>query len=87
MACERLVRESLRVNPRALHITVNPTDELLSFISPGIPTIKKQRIEQCEAMVRENCSNHVCLRVDERKVEAVCEAIANAVQEAKAAVA
>lgn len=81
MACERLVRESLGCNPSALHITVNPTDELLPFMSPGMPTTKRQRIERCEAMVRENCANHQCLRVDERKVEAVCGAVATAVKE------
>lgn len=83
MAGERLVRESLRVNPSALHVTVNPTDNLLAdYLSPGIPAIKRQRIERCEAMVKKNCANHVCLRLDERRVEHVCKAIAAAVQEA-----
>lgn len=83
LACERLVRESLRVNPRALHVTVNPTNELLSSsLSPGMPTVKRQRIERCEALVRENCANHVCLRVSERKVDNVCQAIAEEVKNA-----
>ena len=83
LACERLVRESMRVNPRALHVTVNPTNELLSsYLSPGIPAVKRQRIERCEALVRENCVNHVCLRLNERKVDQVCQAIVEEVNKA-----
>lgn len=79
MACERLVRESLSANSDALHITVNPTEELLAMISPGMPSIKRQRIQTCEDMVKQNCRNHVCLRLDERKVDDVCETILAAI--------
>lgn len=83
MACERLVRESLQVKRASalLHVTVNPTEELLSYLSPGVPALKLERIQRCEALVWENCDNHVCLRLDERKVERVCEAIAAVIKE------
>ena len=47
-----------------------------------MPTVKRQRIERCEALVRENCVNHVCLRLNERKVDNVCQAIAEEVKNA-----
>jgi hypothetical protein len=79
MACERLVRESLAVNPSALHITVNPTDDLLSILSPGMPSLKQQRIQTCEDMVRQNCQNHACLRIDGNRIDDVCDSIISAV--------
>jgi hypothetical protein len=79
MACERLVRESLLFNTKAFHVTVNPTDELLARLSPGLPSIKQQRIASCEEMVRANCDNHVCIRSNDKKVEAVCDAILAAI--------
>jgi hypothetical protein len=79
MACERLVRESLLFNTKAFHITVNPTDELLARLSPGLPAIKQQRITSCEEMVRANCDNHVCIRSNDKNVEAVCDTILAAI--------
>ena len=75
MACERVVRESVSANSEAFHITINPTDDLLSIISPGLPSTKQMRIQTCEEMVRRNCRNHACLRVDDKRVEVVCSAI------------
>jgi hypothetical protein len=75
MACERLVRESLLFNAKALHVTVNPTNELLARLSPGLQSIKQQRIASCEEMVRANCDNHVCIRSNDKKIDAVCDAI------------
>ena len=81
-ACERLVRESLRVNPRALHITVHPTDDLLAQLSPGLSTVKQARIQLCEDMVRTNLPRSICLRIPDRPVEAVCERIVAAMYSA-----
>lgn len=84
MACERLVRETLAipktVDSHVLHITVNPTNELLSTMSPGMPDVKRQRIATCEAMVQQNCRNHICLRVDEVKMDVVCDMILSAIE-------
>lgn len=81
MACERLVRESLAVNPAALHITVNPTNDLLSILSPGMSSVKQQRIQACESMVKQNCRNHVCLRIDDGRIEDVCDTILGALND------
>ena len=39
-AAERLVRESFRVNPNALHITVNPVEEDIPRLTPGFKIAK-----------------------------------------------
>jgi hypothetical protein len=75
MACERLVRESLKHNPRAHHITVNPSAELLAAMSPGLKSVKTGRIERCEAMVRENCRQYTCLRIGQRDLTVGCQTI------------
>jgi hypothetical protein len=84
MAAERLVRESLRVNRDALHITLNPIEEDIPALTPGLVTIKKKRISDCENMVRDNCPNTACLRVEAfRPVEAcdaICKCIASLTQ-------
>jgi hypothetical protein len=83
MACERLVRESLRLNPQALHITVNPTNELLSQqLSPGMSAIKQARIQTCEDMVQKNLPRSVCLRVKDPNADVVCDQIVAAMYEA-----
>ena len=41
MATERIVRESLSVNPEALQVTVSPTDADLAIVSPGAAKMKK----------------------------------------------
>jgi len=75
MAAERLVSESLRVNPTALQITIAPKDDELRLISPGLPTAKRERLARCEQLVRENCANFECLRLEANRVREECERI------------
>lgn len=79
MAAERIVRESLRVNPTALQITVSPMDDELRIISPGMPTTKIARLKQCEDLVSANCANFVCLRLEANRVEEECDRIKNVI--------
>jgi hypothetical protein len=81
MACERLVRESVRINPHALHITVNPTNELLAMMSPGMSAIKQSRIQACEDMVQHNVPNRLCLRIQDRTVDTACDQIVAALRD------
>lgn len=79
MATERLVRESLRVNPQVLHVTVNLKEDDIPFVTPGIVTVKTKRIQDCESMVRDNCLNTVCLRLEANRDEEACTEICNAI--------
>mmetsp|Transcript_1536 Transcript_1536/g.3349 ORF Transcript_1536/g.3349 Transcript_1536/m.3349 type:complete len:215 (-) Transcript_1536:306-950(-) len=79
MATERIVRESLRVNPTALQITVSPRDDELRMISPGAPTTKVARLKQCEDLVSVNCANFECLRLEANRVEEECDRIKNVI--------
>mmetsp|Transcript_7428 Transcript_7428/g.16840 ORF Transcript_7428/g.16840 Transcript_7428/m.16840 type:complete len:213 (+) Transcript_7428:78-716(+) len=72
MAAERIVRESLRVNPTVLQITVGPRDDELNIISPGAPATKVARLKQCEDLVSVNCANFECLRIEANRVEEEC---------------
>lgn len=81
MATERIVRESFSVNPDALQVTVSPTDDDLALISPGEPTMKKKRIEECEEMVSANCENHVCLRFEANRLEENCQKLKKIIEE------
>jgi len=69
MACERIVRESLRVNPTAMQITLSPVDEDLSM------KLKKDRVVLCEKMVKDNCMNSACLRVEINDIDGACQKI------------
>jgi hypothetical protein len=73
MACERLVREAYAASPkskRALHITVNPTDDDLTLVSPSASlSLKIQRMQQCEDMVEKNCLHYKCLRLEANRLE------------------
>lgn len=80
MATERLVRESLRLNRGATHITVNPLTEEIGSFSPGMLTLKTKRVDKCESMVRDNCSNTCCLRIEAYKMEAASEKIFETIQ-------
>mmetsp|Transcript_7944 Transcript_7944/g.16394 ORF Transcript_7944/g.16394 Transcript_7944/m.16394 type:complete len:213 (-) Transcript_7944:2267-2905(-) len=80
MATERLVRESLRINRGAVHVTVNPIEEEITRISPGMVTLKTKRIQKCESMVRDNCSNSRCLRLEAFKDKEACEEIFETIQ-------
>jgi len=86
MATERIVRESLSTNPNALQITVSPTEESLKALSPGMMTVKSKRLQDCEEMVKQNCRNSVCLRLNAYELEKSCQAIVDAVSKATAAV-
>jgi hypothetical protein len=81
LATERLVRETIRVNPNILHITVNPNVEDIPALSPGMVTMKTQRIQQCEDMVKENCLDTKCLRLEAYRDEEACQAIIDAITE------
>lgn len=83
MATERLVRESLSVNPNALHITVNPIEEDIPALTPGMVTMKTKRILDCENMVRDNCMNSECLRVEAFRMKEACDAIQKAISSSK----
>lgn len=83
MACERLIREAYSFNKlKALHVTVNPTDEDMALVSPlSSMKLKKERIQQCESMVQANCPNHKCLRVEANSIPKVCHEIEEAIEE------
>lgn len=86
MATERIVRESLRVNPNALQITVSPTEESMKALSPGMFTAKSKRLQDCEDMVKQNCRKSVCLRLNAYELEKSCQAILDAVATVTSAV-
>lgn len=79
MAAERLVRESLRVNPTALQVTVGPKDEELSMISPGACSTKVARLQKCEEYVSFNCINYECLRIEANRVDEESHRIKNVI--------
>lgn len=72
MAAERIVRESLRVNPTALQITVGPKDEELNMITPGAFSAKVARLKQCEDLVSVNCANFECMRIEANRIDGSC---------------
>jgi len=80
MACERVVRESLAFNTNALQVTVSPTDEALVALSPGMVTLKKQRLQTCEDMVKSNCLNSECMRLDAFQIERACDKLQKVVE-------
>ena len=79
MACERLVRESLRVNDSAMHVTVNPLLEDIAKLSPGLVSLKNERLIKCEKMVKEYIANAACLRLEASRFEKACDEIQNAI--------
>lgn len=86
MATERIVRESLSTKSQALQITVSPTEESLQSLSPGLMTVKCKRLKDCEDMVKQNCRNSECLRLNAYELEKSCETIVDAVAKATSAV-
>ncbi|KAL7580022.1 hypothetical protein ACA910_005009 [Epithemia clementina (nom. ined.)] len=82
MACERLVRESFQFNPKALHITISPTETDLPIVEPlaAVP-LKRKRISQCEEMVKANCLNSKCLRIEANRIDDSCNAILAVINE------
>ena len=83
MATERLVRESIRINPYLLHVTVNPVEQDIPILSPGMVTVKTNRIKECEDMVKINCLNSKCLRLEVYKMEDTIDSICSAIQSEK----
>ena len=79
MATERLVRESLSINPNALQVTVSPIDEEVQ--------LKKirDRLKLCEEMVSTNCANSVCLRLEANRLEESCEKLKKIIDDLEAA--
>jgi len=75
MAAERIVRESLRVNPTALQIVVAPRDDELKMISGGSPSLIVPRLKQCDDLVSINCVNCECMRLEANRMEHGCEDI------------
>jgi len=73
VACERIVRESLRVNPTAKQITLSPVDEDLSM------KLKRDRVALCEKMIKDNCAASSCLRVEENDIDGACKKIMSAI--------
>ena len=79
MATERIVRESFSVNTKALQISVAPSEEDIGLISPGAPTLKKKRLQKCEDMVKMNCKNQICLRMEAYKVDENVQTIVDSI--------
>jgi hypothetical protein len=79
MATERLVRESIRLNPMALQITVSPKVEDLKALTPGAFQMKVARLQLCEDMVMKNCIHSKALRLNafdtENSVQIIVESI------------
>jgi hypothetical protein len=76
MATERLVRESLRVNPNVLQVTVGPTDDDLGMFAPVVAKpLKTARLQKCEDLVKMNCVNFECVRLEANRIEEGCEKI------------
>jgi aspartate-semialdehyde dehydrogenase len=79
-AYERLVRESFRANPSALHVTVNPTEDDIPILTPGMVTLKTKRIKECEDMVKKNIANSKCLRLQVYQMDKTCSKICEAIE-------
>lgn len=81
MATDRLVRESLTYNPDALQIGISPVEDDIGVLSPGLVGVKTKRIQECEDIVRDNCSHFKTLRLrayrDEEACQEICDAIAS----------
>jgi len=73
MACERIVRESLRLCPSAKQISLSMDDEDLKT------TLKKNRAKTCEDMLSVNCLDVVCLRAQMNDVDGACKQIMNVI--------
>lgn len=84
MACERLVRESFQFNKDALQVTVSPTEESLGAVAPVVAkALKRKRIEECEEMVKANCLNVECVRIDAYQLEKSSNKIVQVIQDWK----
>lgn len=75
MACERIIRESLRCNTTAKQILLSLEDVDL------VTTLKKNRAKKCEDMLLANCAGSVCLRGELNDMENTCSKIMDAIKE------
>lgn len=76
MATERIIRESYRVNPNVLQISVGPMEDELDMIQPVVAKpIKADRLHKCEEMVKKNCANFECMRLEANCIEKGCDQI------------
>lgn len=69
MAAERLIRESLRLNPGVPQITLSPIDDDIDL------KIKKDRVAMCEQMVSDNCATSACIRAETNDIDGACKQI------------
>lgn len=74
MATERIIRESLRVNPVALQVCVSPLEEELKR------KILIDRVKKCEDMYSGNCANVSCFRSEFNREEDTCASILEAIR-------
>ena len=67
LATERLVGESLRLNPTILQVTVSPKDEEMKLIAPLVyRPVAIPRLKHCEDLVSANCPNFELMRLEVR---------------------
>ena len=82
MATERIVRESMTFNPTALQVMVSPrTIDDLKILSPGATSMKWDRLQKCEDMVKHNCIRYNCLRLEANLLDHSCNEIVKAIDE------
>jgi hypothetical protein len=74
MACERIVRESLSVNPGAKQIIVSMSDKDLQT------KLKIDRAKLCEDMLLTNCPGSHCIRAEMYDVDGACEQIMGVIE-------
>jgi hypothetical protein len=80
MAAERIVRESLQINPSALQVVVSPMESELQFLSPGMLKLKSDRINACESLVLNNCVNAANLRLEANALDSMTDVIVRAIK-------
>ena len=68
-ACERIVRESARVNPTVKIVMMTPLEKDLPM------KLKSERAKTCEKILNDNCKDAVCLRSEMNDVAGACEKI------------
>ena len=74
MACERIIRESVNVNPGAKQIIVSMSDIDLKT------KLKIDRAKLCEDMLLTNCPGSICIRAQMKDLKGACEQIMNAME-------
>lgn len=73
MAAERIIRESMRLNPKVLHVCVSPIDEEIDL------KVKRDRVKKIEDMYDGNCEKNVCLRLELNRIASSCGSIINTI--------